>query len=37
MPSTIEGCTNVLQVAARIIRVVRGDDPWTDADERRER
>ena len=37
LPTTIEGCIAVLGVAARIIHVVRGDDPWTDADERRER
>jgi hypothetical protein len=35
MPETIEGCAAVLGVAARIIRVIGGDDPWTDADERR--
>jgi hypothetical protein len=37
MPTTVEGCIAVLGVAARIIRVIGGDDPWTDADERRER
>ncbi len=37
MPSTIEGCIAVLGVAARIIRVIGGVDPWTETEERGER
>jgi hypothetical protein len=36
LPTTIEGCIAVLGVAARIIRVIGGLDPWTDIDQRRE-
>ena len=36
LPTTVEGCIAVLGVAERIIRIVAGSDPWTDADERRQ-
>ena len=36
LPTTIEGCIAVLGVAERIIRIVAGSDPWTDAEERRQ-
>jgi hypothetical protein len=38
MPTTVVGCCAVLAVAARIIRVIGGSDPWTVIDaERRAR